>query len=93
MRQPPADYTLQLVTFSTAERAASFLARQRDPSMFARFRQQRDGRILHVVVYGSFRTRQAAAEAAAHLPEGVGRLKPWIRPFRDVQTAVRTALQ
>lgn len=93
MGQPATAYTLQLATFSTAERAAAYLARQDDPASFARFRVQQAGRILHVVVYGSFDDRQAAEEAARRLPEAVGDVEPWVRPFSHVQDAVRTALQ
>lgn len=93
LQQPSDRYTLQLVSFSTADRADEYLREQPDPSGFARFRLQRDGRILHVVIYGSFESRAAAAEASRSLPESVGRVEPWIRTFGQVQEGVRTALQ
>lgn len=93
LQQPSDRYTLQLVSFSTADRADAYLREQSDPTGFARFRLQRDGRILHVVVYGSFASRAAAAEASRSLPESVGRVDPWIRTFGQVQEGVRTALQ
>lgn len=94
MNQPASAYTLQLVTFSTPERASAFLSGHPDLGAFAQFRQQRDGRIQHVVIYGSFETRAAAEQAAAAgLPGSSGRLEPWIRTFGDVQDAARTALQ
>ena len=93
LQQPDDRYTLQLVSFSTADRADEYLGEQPDPARFARFRLQRDGRILHVVIYGSFESRAAAAEASRALPESVGRVEPWIRTFGQVQDGVRTALQ
>jgi septal ring-binding cell division protein DamX len=93
MRQPPAAYTLQLASFSTAARADEYLEEQAIPESFARFRQQRDGRTLHVVVYGSFDSEAAAEEAVDNLPPGAGNVKPWIRTFERVQEAVRTAQQ
>ena len=93
MTQPASGYTLQLVTFSTAERAAEYLTRQAEPDVFARFRVQQGGRIFHAVTYGSFETRAAAQQAAARLPDGVGNVQPWVRTFGQVQQAARTALQ
>ncbi|MEZ5561010.1 MAG: AAA family ATPase [Pseudomonadales bacterium] len=90
LAQPAAAYTLQLVTLSTAERAAAFVARQPDPARFAVYQLQRDGRILHVVIYGSFADRAAAEQASRTLPATVGRITPWIRTFAQVQDAART---
>jgi DamX protein len=93
MRQPASAYTLQLVTFSTAERAAGYLARQSDPRSFARYRLQRSGKILHVVIYGSFDSRSEAERAVTLLPDSAGDVKPWVRTFEQIQDAARTALQ
>jgi DamX protein len=93
MRQPASAYTLQLVTFSTAERATGYLARQSDPQSFARYRLQQSGKILHVVIYGSFESRSEAEQAAARLPDSAGNVTPWVRTFEQVQDAARTALQ
>jgi type II secretory pathway predicted ATPase ExeA len=93
MRQPASAYTLQLVTFSSAERANAYLASQSDPEPFARYRLQQAGRILHVVIYGTFDGRQAAEQAATRLPASVGSVQPWVRTFGQVQDAARTALQ
>jgi DamX protein len=93
MAQPATAFTIQLVTLSAPERAAQYVAAQPDPAQFATYRLQRDGRILHVVVYGSFGTRDQAEAAARLLPATVGEVQPWIRPFAQVQDAARTALQ
>ncbi|MDZ7669184.1 MAG: SPOR domain-containing protein [Gammaproteobacteria bacterium] len=93
MGQPAARYTLQLASFSTAERAEAYTAGQNRPGEFARYRLQRDGGILHVVIFGSFEDRAAAEAAARDLPAEVGNVQPWIRTFGQVQEAVRTALQ
>ncbi len=93
MRQSPEHYTLQLVSVSSAERAASYVTSQPDPGDFAVYRLQRDGRILHVVIFGSFPSREAAEQAARKLPASIGQVKPWLRTFGQVQAGVRTALQ
>lgn len=93
MRQPPASYTLQLVIFSTDQRATEYLAEQADPASFARFRLQRGGRILHAVIYGVYGSRAEAERAAADLPPAIGDVEPWVRSFGQIQEAVRSALQ
>ena len=93
LAQPPERFTLQLVTVSSAERAAAFVAEQPDPSAFATYRLARDGRILHVVVYGQFSTRAEAEAASRRLPASVGRVQPWLRPMAQVHGAIRTTAQ
>ncbi len=88
--QQNSDYfTLQLVTVSAAERAAAFVARQREPGDFTIYQLTRDGRILHVVLYGLFSSRDAAQTAADSLPAEVGDIQPWIRQVGQVQAAAR----
>jgi DamX protein len=91
--QPSDSYTLQLVSLSSADRVRTYLGEQADPGRFATYRLQRNGRVLHVVIYGTYADRAAAEAAARDLPASVGSVQPWIRPFADVQAAVRTALQ
>lgn len=93
LAQAPDSFTLQLVSLSSAERAQAFVDAQADRGRFATYRLQRDGRILHVVIFGQFASRADAEAAARQLPPSVGGVQPWIRRFGDVQTAVRSALQ
>jgi DamX protein len=93
MSQPGSAFTVQLVSLSSAERAAQYVASQPDPNQFAVYRLQRDGRILHIVLYGSFATREQAEAAIRLLPASVGTVQPWIRPFAHVHEAARSALQ
>ncbi len=93
MSQRESLYTIQLVTVSSAERALAYIDGQQDPSEFGSYRLQRDGRILHVVVYGLFDTQAQAEAAARSLPDGVGNVQPWVRPMRQVHGAIRTTLQ
>ncbi|MGE0624251.1 MAG: AAA family ATPase [Pseudomonadales bacterium] len=89
LRQNPDYFTLQLVTVSALERAQAFVAKQKEPGEFAVYQLQRDGRVLHVVIYGMFSTREAAQRAADNLPPEVGDVRPWIRPVGQVQDAAR----
>lgn len=89
LQQDPDYFTLQLVTVSSPESARAFVARQREPGEFTIYQLQRDGRILHVVLYGLFSSRSAAQAAADNLPAEVGQVQPWIRSVGQVQDAAR----
>ena len=89
LEQDPDYFTIQLVTVSAAESASAFVGRQNEPGDFTIYQLQRDGRILHVVLYGLFSSRGAAETAADNLPAEVGRVQPWIRPVAQVQAAAR----
>jgi DamX protein len=91
LEQDPDYFTLQLVTVSSPDSASAFVARQQEPGEFTVYQLQRDGRILHVVLYGLFSSRRAAEAAADSLPAEVGSVQPWIRPVGQVQAAARLA--
>jgi septal ring-binding cell division protein DamX len=93
IRQPEDTFTIQLVTLSSAERVRAYLALQTEGEQFATYRLQRDGRVLHVVVFGVFGSRVEAQAAADRLPGTVGDVRPWVRPMDQVHGAIRTALQ
>jgi len=89
LAQNPDYFTLQLVTVSSAESASTFVSRQREPAEFTVYQLARDGRILHVVLFGLFSSRTAAEAAVDNLPDEVGRVQPWIRSVGQVQAAAR----
>jgi DamX protein len=93
MSQPATAFTVQLVSLSSPERAQQYMASQPEPGRFATYRLQRDGRILHVVLYGSFATREQAEAAVRLLPDSIGAVQPWIRTFAQVQETARSAIQ
>ncbi|MEM9620326.1 MAG: AAA family ATPase [Pseudomonadota bacterium] len=91
LRQSADLFTLQLVTLSNRQRAVALINRQPDPSEFAIYELQRAGKRLHVITYGLFSSRAAATAAVSSLNAELQALKPWIRPMRLVQEAVRAA--
>jgi DamX protein len=91
LAQDPNSFTLQLVTVSALERAEAFVLKQTTPQDFAIYQLDREGRTLHVVVYGLFPTREAAMAAVDRLPPGVGDIRPWVRPLSQVQSAATIA--
>ncbi len=93
LAQPPDRFTLQLLSSSSFERASAYVEQRSRPQDFALYRLQRNGELLHVVIYGNFGTRGEAERAAATPEATAGGVKPWIRPFEQVQGAVRTVAQ
>ena len=93
LRQPVDAFTLQLLTVSTHERAVAFVDEQEYPEQFAVYRLQRDGRLLFVVVYGLFDSRDEAQSVSVNLPESISKISPWARPLGQIQDAIRTTVQ
>jgi septal ring-binding cell division protein DamX len=91
--QPATAYTVQLVSLSSAERAASYIAQQPDPGSYATYRLMRNGQLFHVVVYGNFASKAEADRVATQLPRSVGNIQPWVRPFDQVQESMRSTPQ
>jgi len=90
LEQPGERFTLQLVTVSSAERAREFIDKQNSPQQFATYELARDGKRLHVVVFGVFESRADAEAASRALPAGVGNVQPWIRTLEQVHGAIYT---
>ena len=91
--QDPDAYTLQLLTVSSLDRAEAFVDDQRDTDAFAIYQLARDERILHVVLFGLFGSREEAETAADNLPEEVGSVQPWIRRLEQIQGAARISVK
>ena len=81
------------MSLSSAESVQAYLGNQSEAERFATYRLQRDGRVLHVVVFGMFDTRVEAQTAAANLPGSVGNVRPWVRPMGQVHAAMGSTLQ
>jgi type II secretory pathway predicted ATPase ExeA len=93
LAQPADRFTLQLLSSSSAERASAYVEQRSRPQDFAIYRLLRDGKFLHVVIYGNYGSRGEAERAATSSEATAGGVKPWIRPFKEVQGAVRTVAQ
>ncbi len=93
MAQPENRFTLQLISSSSAERAAAYVAQRGNSGDFAIYRLHRSGKTFHVVIYGSYGSRAEAERAAAMPATTAGGVEPWVRTFAEVQGAVRTGPQ
>ena len=90
LRQDPQSYTLQLVTYSSRDRAESLVNRQADPEEFAIYHVIRDQRLLYVVIYGVFSSAGTAQRVADQLPGELGSVAAWVRQLDLVQDTVRS---
>ena len=85
LAQPKQHFTLQLAIFSSLGAAEKFRSSNPLPDGVAIAPLGRDKSGQFVVLSGSYPTRTAADQAKARHRK----LKPWVRPFRDVQAALR----
>ena len=86
--QNPDHYTLQLMTLSRVEGGADLIRRQSEPSEFAMYPLARGDKRMYVVTYGVFSSQNAAEQAGRSLQGELSSIKPWIRPFSNVQDAI-----
>ena len=93
LAQSDTSFTIQLIGFSDASRAKSYVAKQQQAGRFALFRTRSGERIVHVVSYGVYDSQSAAEAAVASLPATIGKVSPWVRPMASVKGAIKTALQ
>ncbi|ALP54187.1 hypothetical protein Tel_14145 [Candidatus Tenderia electrophaga] len=85
MDQPEDYYTLQLMALVDRGDVIDFVARHGIAEQSATFPITRRGKVLTVLVYGSYPSRAAANRAAAELPRPWGVGQPWVRRFAGVR--------
>ena len=85
LAQPKQHFTLQLAVFGSLSAAQKFRTDNPLPDGVAIAPLSKDKAGQFVVLSGSYSTRTAADQAKARYR----RLKPWVRPFQDVQTALK----
>ncbi|MEM1433892.1 MAG: AAA family ATPase [Pseudomonadota bacterium] len=88
LAQDQGAWTLQLVTLSDRDGLLRYLKRQAEPEQFAVYAREVGGRLLYVVTFGRYQSRVDAEAASRRLPAEVGKIKPWVRPFAEVQNSV-----
>ncbi|MBI3772521.1 MAG: outer membrane protein assembly factor BamD [Gammaproteobacteria bacterium] len=89
LSQNPRYYTLQVTAVSQEKSAQQFIRQHQLGDEAAYFRNIRDNKEFFSVTYGSYPTKQAAAEAAKTVAESAG-AQPWVRKFSDVHSAIRS---
>jgi DamX protein len=79
------NYTLQLIGVSTEKAANAYVLKRANSSAFIFFQNKRNNGNWYSVIYGDFKDKNTAMEAAKKLPASVGKLKPWVRSFESIQ--------
>lgn len=78
-------YTLQLLGVSTEQAAKEFVARHKDLNNLIYFKNKRNKGLWFSVLYGDFVNKTEASKASTSMPASLGKLKPWLRNFKDVR--------
>lgn len=82
-------FTLQLMASHEEQGIRDFLGKHGVNSQYAVYSTQKDGRDWHVVIYGTYQTREFADAARKNLPSYLKNLNPWIRSLADVQKSIQ----
>lgn len=89
LAQNPNHFTLQLLAVDNEAAVVKFIKENDLGNSVAYFFSRRDGSPWYAVTYGSYPSR-AAANAVA-LPPSLRTVKPWVRSFAGVQSAIRAS--
>ncbi|MBI3773189.1 MAG: AAA family ATPase [Gammaproteobacteria bacterium] len=82
-------YTLQLMAMEDAAKVQNFIKERRIEKDSATFQVKRNGKLLTVLVYGSYPSQEQAQKAATTVMQDWGLNKPWIRNFDSVRQAAK----
>ena len=96
MRQSEQAVTLQLVTLSSEQQIARFVAQEEALRGLpvAYYRYQKEGRLLYVATLGVFADAAAAQRVKESLRlRQVEAKEAWIRPLYEIHAQIRTTLQ
>lgn len=93
LSQPPNGYALQVAAvhnLAAIERLCDAIG---DCRRAAWYDIERDGKTWYRLVVGPYQTLDEARSGIAELPPLLRDQKPWIRPLRDIQAAIRGGSQ
>ncbi|MDX2426471.1 MAG: SPOR domain-containing protein [Cycloclasticus sp.] len=83
-------YTLQLLGVSTEQAAKEFVTRHKDLNNLIYFKNKRNKGQWFSVLYGDFVNKTEASKASKSVPASLGKLKPWLRNFKDIRLELFT---
>ena len=88
-KQNPAYFTLQLLGSERKNNLLNFAKRhslESDLAWFVRLHKQRP---WYTLIQGRYSSRARAESAARQIAKNIPAIKPWIRPFADIQKIIR----
>ncbi len=86
MAQPGKHYTMQMMALVDKPKVLRFVEKHNIADQSAVYPITRRGKVLTVLVYGSYASRTEANKAAKALPKSWGVAQPWIRSFTDARS-------
>lgn len=89
LRQPPGNYTLQLLAVTNPSGIERFVQRHNLKGPLASYHRRRKGKDWYFLVQGSYPSRAAAMAAIRELPARVRKNGPWARELAAVQAEIR----
>jgi len=89
--QNPENFTMQLFGTYDRQNADAFIQQHKLRGDVGYFESSRNSKPWYSVVYGAYPDQSAAQAAAKSLPSSLGKVKPWIRRFDDIQASLNTA--
>ena len=84
MAQTTSHYTVQLMGSWDRDKVHEFIEQYSLVGDIAVFASMRNGQVWHVLVYGSFKNKQAALKASVGWPAPLNTLPSWLRRFHSV---------
>lgn len=88
-QQNNKNWTFQLLGARGPETLLKFAQRNQLSAPAAWYKTQLKSRDYYVIVYGSYNSRTAAADAIKALPTSLQSLKPWIKSIKSVKKALK----
>jgi DamX protein len=87
--QDPAHFSLQILGSRNEQILKKYIDANKIAVNAKRYKVLFKGNDWHVLIYGSYKTREHAKSAIRQLPKSIQANKPWIRTFKDIQAEIR----
>ncbi len=88
LKQPKANYTIQLMVLSSRQSAIQFLEKNRKlKNKLKFFKLNKQGKSKYVLIYGSFKDTLSVSKGIQFLPKKIK--KPWVRKFSQIQKKLK----
>lgn len=88
---PSTQFGLQLSGLRKEAAVKRFIADNKLIDKASYYHTQLNGNDWYVIIYGQFKSPADAKAAISNLPEDVQSLKPWVRSYASIHTAIKQA--
>ena len=89
-KQNPQHFTLQLLGSYNKAGIIRFVKQHKLAQPIAWYETTRQGKSWHVLLQGNYKDKLAAKAAIKKSPTQYKRVKPWVRPFSQLQSGLKT---